>query len=55
MTGSKKITTLELKARIALVSKADQAYSLTRQCVLLGIIRSTIYYTPQGYVRGTRF
>ena len=37
-----------MKARIALVNKADQAYSLTRQCTMLGINRSTIYYTPQG-------
>ena len=48
MIGSKKITTFELKVRMALLDRQDKDYSFARQCALLSINRSTVYYMPAG-------
>ena len=39
-------------ARRAMVRRPDPELSLSRQCRLLSIGRSWLYYTPQGEERG---
>ena len=35
-------------ARLAMIDRADEKVSLVRQCRLLGISRSSLYYRPKG-------
>jgi putative transposase len=43
-TGLKKITNLELGKRRALVNEDDKEYSVRKQCLILGLNRSSWYY-----------
>jgi len=44
----KKIRTFSLKERLKLFEKSDRQYSMLKQCALLGINRTTLYYKPVG-------
>lgn len=46
--GLKKIKSFGLKERQSLIDREDGVFSQRRQCRLLGLNRSSLYYTPVG-------
>ena len=47
---SARVPTLSRAERLEMVDR-DDALSISRQCALLGISRSSVYYTPRGRAR----
>jgi putative transposase len=47
-TGLKKVLSHPLAARKTMIDSQDSEFSLRRQCELLGINRSSLYYQPAG-------
>src|SRR5690554_6071149 len=48
MIGSKKITVKPLKEKRTMIEKENSEISVSRQCELLEIHRSGLYYTPSA-------
>jgi putative transposase len=46
--AEKKVISYPAETRKVLITGGDEAYSVRRQCELLGVNRSTLYYQPVG-------